>query len=441
MTTALSVIGIIIAIVFMSWSIYKNFNPILAAVIAGLFMMITSNMNIAETWNGAMEGVGKMLAVLAPIIVFGGIMGVLYADSGAAASLGKLILAPTRRVSSAAGKRIVAITLFLILRAVIGLSGMDAGALIVPSAALCIAIFAELNIPVKYIPAVSIIGGTLGNVVPAAPSTINVMCEMAIPGFSSSGGMLIRIILVLLLIIGTVVILNFNIAKDITNGEGYTEGGLGKPDLSDEIKRPHWILTLLPILGVYITYNFVPGFEAWSSLLVGTILSIVLFAPYLPSDEHSSKIKSLLRTLDKGSVVIPLQFMVVMFASNVMSMTPGMTTITNGLVSLAIPAAFALLILAAILMGLGGSVSVIAVGSMCTSIFIPMGLTPLACGIITIWAATVLDTLPINNSIFLTCQMVGTDMKRGYPPVFRVSVLLTAVLAILATLSAVAGLI
>lgn len=174
--------------------------------------------------------------------------------------------------------------------------------------------------------------------------------------------MLVRIVLVLLLIVGTVAILNFSIAKDLANGEGYTEGGLGAPDLSDDVKRPHWILTLLPILGVYITYNFVPGFEAWSSLLVGTILSIVLFAPYLPSDEHGSKVKSLLRELDKGSVVIPLQFMVVMFASNVMSMTPGMTTITNGLVSLAIPAAFALLILAAILMGLGGSVSVTAVG-------------------------------------------------------------------------------
>lgn len=439
--TTLSIIGIFIAIIFMSWSIYKNFNPIIAAIIAGLFMMVTSGMNIAETWNSAMTGVGSMLAVMAPIIVFGGIMGVLYAESGAAASLGNLILLPTHKMKSEAGKRIVAITLFFILRAVIGLSGMDAGALIVPCAAMCIAIFSSLNIPVKYIPAVTIIGATLGNVVPAAPSTINVMSEMCIPGFSSSGGMLIRSVLVILLIVGSVLILNRNIAKDVAAGEGYTEGQLGTPDLSDGVKRPHWILALLPIVGVFVFYNFVPGFEAWSSLLIGTVLSVVLFFPYLPKTEDSSRVKSLLRNIDRGAVVIPLQFMVVMFASNVMSLTPGMTAITEGLVATAIPAAFVLLIIAVILMGLGGSVSVIAVGAMCSSIFIPMGVTPLACGIITIWASTVLDTLPINNAIFLTCQMVGTDMKRGYPPVFKVSVLLTGVLAVLATLASLVGLI
>ena len=439
--TTLSVIGIFIAIFFMSWSIYKNFNPIIAAIIAGLFMMVTSGLNISETWNSAMTSVGSMLAVMAPIVVFGGIMGVLYAESGAAASLGKLVLLPTHKMKSTSGKRIVAITLFFVLRAVIGLSGMDAGALIVPCAALCIAIFSSLNIPVKYIPAVTIIGATLGNVVPAAPSTINVMSEMCIPGFSSSGGMLIRSILVILLIIGSVAILNRNIAKDMAAGEGYTEGQLGTPDLGDHVKRPHWILSLLPIVGVFISYNFIPGVEAWSSLLIGTVLSIVLFFPYLPVAEGGSRVKSLLQNIDRGSVVIPLQFMVVMFASNVMSLTPGMTAITEGLVAAAIPPAFALLIIAVILMGLGGSVSVVAVGTMCSSVFIPMGLSPLACGIITIWSATVLDTLPINNVIFLTCQMVGTDMKHGYPPVFKVSVLLTGVLAVLTAVLAVVGLI
>lgn len=435
----LAVLGIIVAIVFMSWSIYKGLNPIIAAVISAFIIMLSDGLPIQETWSSAMTGVGGMLGALAPIIIFGGVLGVLYAESGAATSLGMLLMIPARKCKNRTAQIVVVLTLFLLVRAIMGLSGIDANALMVPFAALGVAIFAEFNLPTRYIVCLSIVGSSIANVLPAAPNLYNTLMESCIEGYSASEAMVLRMGLVLLFIALVVLILTRNILTDLKHGIAFTEGPLAAADLSSDIKRPHWITTFIPILVIFITYNFC-GFESWSSLLLGTVVAAALFGPYLPRQEGKSRFSVFLRTIDRGTMIIPLQLMTVMLASQVMALSSGLTTITDGLLSTILPAGIVLLIISILLMGFGGSAASVTIGSLCTSTFIPLGLSPLACGVIAIWSSTVFDTLPNNTGIILTCDMVGSNMKEAYPCIFKTTVLLTAGLSLLVTLLAMVGL-
>lgn len=428
-------IGIIAAIVFMSWSIYKGLNPVISAVAAVFIIMLTGQLPVHETWDTAMSTVSMVLGILAPILAFGGILGVFYAESGAAASLGRLIMLPARNIQSPTMRRVAILTIFLIVRAVIGLSGIDANALLVPFVSLSLAIFKEFNLPTKYIPCLNIVSTSVANVVPAAPNLYNILMEEVVPGYSASGAIVIRIVLVLLFIVGIVFILNRNMAKDIEKGEHFVQGPVSVPEFNESRKNPHWVITLIPILVIFLTYNFT-SLEAWSSLLLGVIVAFILFGPYVPQKEGKGRFASALDSANKGVWIIPLQMMLVMIASQVMTLSSGLENITNALLATSLPTAFVLLLIALLLMGFGGSAASMTIGALCASTFIPLGLSGMACGVIAIWSSTVLDTLPINTAILLNCDMVGTTMKEAYPSIFKTSVVLTFGLSVLVTVLA-----
>lgn len=59
------------------------------------------------------------------VFLFGGILGLFYAESGAAASLGEAILSVSRRFTNPHAKRIVALSLFLVFRILLTVAGID----------------------------------------------------------------------------------------------------------------------------------------------------------------------------------------------------------------------------------------------------------------------------------------------------------------------------
>jgi len=432
----LAILGIIATIVFMSYTIYKGLNPIISAIIGAFIIIFSNSMPVVDTWSTGMETVKTVMGVLAPLFVFGGIMGIMYSDSGAAVALGKVIMIPARKIKNPVFRRIAVLFLFMVLRILIGLAGIDNNAIMLTVMALAVSVFFEFNMPTKYIPAVAIIAATVSNLIPGTPTMLNIMLAEFMPGFTVGGAMVIRALLLLLYVIGAVLLLSRFMEKDIQNGMQFEQGVLTIPDY-ETIKTPHWIVSLIPIAVVFVCYNFF-GVESWMSLMFGAIASLALFGPFIRPEEGKSKIATILHSCDKGIFIVPLILMMVVLPSSIMAVAPGLTTIVNGLNSLSIPPAFAFMLVAAILVGFGGSAATVSVASIAVATFIPAGLTGMACGIIVIWAC-MFETLPINSAILIQCNMVGTTMKEAYPSIFQTTVVLMLLISIITAVLATIG--
>lgn len=432
----LAVIGIIATIVFMSYSIYKGLNPIISAIIGAFIIIFSNGMPVLSTWSTGMDTVKTVMGVLAPLFVFGGIMGIMYSESGAAVSLGKVIMIPARKIKNPVIRRMAVLFLFMILRILIGLAGIDNNAIMLTVMALAVSVFFEFDMPTKYIPAVAIIASTVANLIPGAPTMLNIMLAQFMPGFTVGGAMVVRSLLLLVYVIGVVLLLSRLIERDMKKGMKFEQGVLTIPDY-ENTKSPHWILSLVPIAVVFVCYNFL-GVESWVSLMFGAIVSLGIFGPFIPKEEGKSKIASILHCCDKGIFIVPLILMMVILPSSIMAVAPGLTTIVNGLNSLPIPPALVFMLVATILVGFGGSAATVSVASIAVATFIPTGLTGLACGVIIIWSC-MFETLPINSAIMIQCNMVGTTMKEAYPSIFQTTVVLMFIMAMVASLLAVLG--
>lgn len=432
----LAAIGIIVALTFLSVAIYKGLNPILTGFLSGFIIMFTSNLPVQDTFSTAIGTCGTILGIVAPPILIGAMMGMIYNASGAMISFSHFLYAPVKKIKNRKVQVYTVVIVFLIIRFLIGLSGIDNNAIMVTMVALSISIFYEFDLPARYIPCIGIVASTMANLIPGTPVMINLMCEQFIAGFSRSGAMAFRMVLLIVFAIGVVLIMGIMMNKDIDKGVKFEQGPMEIPDFSNQ-KMPPWFFALIPVIVVFITYNYL-SCDAWLSVTYGLITSLIFFGPYIQPKEGETKVEAILGQLDKGMFCIPLQIMLLMFPAQVMSLSSGLTTISDGL-AVALPAAVALLLIAVVVMGFGGAMSASVIGTLAVTTFASM--TPVGIGVVTVWAAAVFDTLPNNTGIIINANLCGVTMKEAYPPVFNTSVLLTGAIAIIATIAVACGMI
>ena len=436
---ALGVIGIIVGLILMNYLVYKGLNAVVTAFLVSFLLIFTSGQPFQETWNTAMGDMGILAQVYGPLFIFGSIMGIMYSNSGAAVAMMQLFMRPFAHAKNPAVKRIGSLMMFMILRVIIGFSGLDSMAIMVTMVAITVALFEACDLPRRYVCCVLMIAGTIGMLVPAAPSVFNVLLVEFLPGYSASGAFALRLILMLAFIVGSVAILELFIRRDVANGIHFDAGPLELPDL-DNMKKPHWVLTFIPIISVFVCYNLF-HLEAWTSLLIGCILSIALFFPYLPKDEGKSRLATVVSTLDAGVNLAPVTLIFAMMPALILPQLPAFEVLTGFFVNLPIPAAFGFLILCIILVAAAADSALILMATVAVSTFIPAGLSPMGCGVIIIAASCVLDTLPNNFGLIMQCQLSGVTVKDAYAPIFQTTVVLTFVISIVATLCAMIGIV
>ena len=433
------IIGIILAIVLMNVLIYKGLNVVLAAVLVTFVIILTSGMPISDSWDTAVQGVGSLLAVLGPIIMFGAVMGVLYTKSGAAAKLANWLTKPFVNSESVSKKIVGGLAMFLILRVIFGLAGIDNMAIMYTMLAIAAGIFAKLDIPRKYLNALLMIAGTVGTLVPGAPMQVAIMAEQFIPGFDNSKSLVFRTLLLAIYVVGAVAIMYYLIMRDKKKGLHY-EGGPLDFDESDLSHTPNVITTFIPVLIVYIFYNFV-NLPAWFALLLGTLSAAALFGPYLPKENGKNRVLTIIDTMNGGVFLVPIAILFSMMPGFVMSSSPAYNVMIEGIAAIPIPAAIGMLIISVIIVGVAGNASPVLIGAVATATFIPAGLSPQAAGLILIASSVVLDTLPNSLGIITQCEITDCTMKECYPSIFRTTVLLTAIVALITALVAMTGII
>lgn len=437
---ALGIIGILVGMVLWNYLTYKGLDFVISGFLSTLIIILTNGVSIADTWNYGAGTVGEMFATFGPLYVLGGIMGALYCSSGAIFSLMDFITSPFKKVKNEAVRDVGFLAMFLIMRVLLGLSGIDNMALIVTMISAATALFYACNFPRRYLNCLLMITGTVAQLVPNTPVWTNIFVEMFMPGYLHSGALVPRFLLLFVFIVLAVLVLYRRIARDKKKGIGFDPGPLTVPE-EDGRRRPHWILTLIPLLAVYLCLNFL-GWEGWLSMMVGTALCVALFLPYLPQKEGKSRFKACLEECNLGVYKVPVMVLFGMMPAYILSTLPAFDTIMDAVMSIHLPPMVIFALLGAVLVGLAADGGLLILCTIAPEYFVSNGsMTILQVGTIAVWCYAILDTLPINMGMIIQNEIIGTTMKESYPPIFETTVLLTTLMTIIAVVMCSVGII
>ena len=439
MVTPIGIIGVILAFILMNVLIYKGLNAVITAMIVTVLVIVTSGMDFNETFTSGLSFVGLMCGNFMPVFVFGGILAAIYNATNATASLGKLIMRPFSKSEDLRVKIVGTLSMLVLIRVVIGLAGLDNIAIMPFMIALVVAVFAGCDIPRKYVNGMLIFAGTIGTLIPGVPHQYVLIYQYVVPQFNNNGNLVVRWLLLIVYIIAALWVFWRCISKDVKQGKHFEAGPLDVPDYSQEIKGPHWILTFIPVLLVYVTYNFL-GLNAWQSLAVACILAIILFYPYFPRAEGKKlRIRAIMESVNTGTFTVPLILSAAMLASQALSASPSFNAICDAFAKIPIPVAFSFMLAAILLTGMtgGAQAALVIVGGLALSRF--TGLSVQAAGIMALWSTSVLDTLPNNLGIIMQSELTATPMEECYPTIFKTTVILTLIMCVITTVLAAVG--
>ena len=437
MPQVIVVLGVILALAFLVFAIYKGVSPVLASLLSVFVVILTSGQPFQSSFNNAISMVGTIVVSVGPALILGNMMGMIYSASGVCLSMGKFFTIPCRKIKNPLTQKIVAIALLILVRVVIVLSGIDATSLTIPTIGLALAICSEYDISTRYIPAITAIVSCIGNMMPGVPGMYNLLAVQYFEGYTASSALVIRSGILILFLVVILIIFSFMAKKDMENDVHFVPSSkVPVPDIQN-MKLPPWWFGLIPILVTFITYNYC-GLEAWSSLSLGLAVSVVMLATYIPAKEGKSKFRTMLDELNAGSVIFPLQWFFIVLPTMAMTQTGGLDIISNGLSSLGLPAVLCLFVLALIVMGFGGSQCMPVIAGM-MPMFSAAGLSSVGVALIALWGSTVFDTLPMSAGLIMSTDLVDMPMKKSYPFAFYTTVVLTFFITILVTLLAWLG--
>lgn len=439
-TDILSVLAIFVALGFMTVTIYKGLNPVLAAFFASVIIILMSGLPFTDTITQAFAGAGSQIGSLMPTFIFGGILGILYVSSGAAVSLVNFFMKPCDRVRDPNKQLWAVLAMFMVVRFIISLAGINNSAIMATMVGMNLVVARKYNIPTRFVPCIQIVAGSMANLLPGVANTHNLICELYFEGFHAQDNMVVRFLLILIFVVVSILFMAFSIRKDRARGIQFEESPNMKiPDFSQR-GMPPWFFGLIPIAVVFCTYNFL-ALNAWQSLGVGLIVALVFFAPYIQARDGMSKLRTIMADCDRGVYVMPMVSCAVVIVANTMNAGSGIDNCVTLLSGTGLPAMIVLLLVSVVVTGFGGFQSLAVVGALAMSTFVPAGLGVSACAVVAIWASSVFDTLPTNNGIVIQSNMVGKDMSETYPPIFVCTVALTFGIALLAGILAVLGII
>ena len=437
----ISVIGIIVAVIFCNYSVYRGLGLALAAVFSCFIIWITGGIGISAGWDAAITELQPYLGAMIPIYIFGGILGLFYSKSGAAASLSLACFRPFQNAKNPTVKMLGTIFMFFVLRLLMALSGIDNMALLVTTVAMVAVMCEDLDIPRKYANCLLMVSGTIPTFLPGAPTMMNVILPTALPGFTRNSCFLPRICFMILFIIGSTLLMTKMIHKSKSKGEHFEQiAAMSNAALSDpNAKRPHWVITLIPLLVVY-ALSVVTEIASWLCIMIGCIVAGTLFIPYMKAPEGKRKFGWLIGEMNDASIQIPLYYCMDMMLAYAMTSVPGWTTLTGGMTALAtmLNPVLAYGIVSTCLVPAGVSALVVS-ANLANEIFVPMGISAATCGTLLVIANTVFDSLPNSAGLIMQAELTETPLSECYPSIFKTTVLLTGFIMILATLLAAFG--
>ncbi len=308
-TVFISAIGVFGALAGMAILIFKRVSPIIIGPLAAILTCLTGHIplfkGITETY---LSGVAGFFTSYFLVFLLGNIFGNIYQNSGAAARIGSII-------SKRCGPKNCMLAC-MASAAILSYGGINSFVIIFSVYPIALKLFEEADIPTYLLPGI-VCGGmwTFAMTGPFTPQIPNLV-SMDYLGTPSYAGLFPSLTGAAAMIILILVYMNHEAKKARLRGEHF-QWPENVKRIEDDEKSPNGFISILPIAVVLITFN-VTELDIVVCLLIGVLLSLILFYRYLPKEEMLEMFNSAARS----SVIIIINTAVIVGFGSVVKGTP-----------------------------------------------------------------------------------------------------------------------
>lgn len=447
----LGIIGIILAFAVLLYFTFKDVSTIILTVIAVIIVALFNGLPVVDSFTTTyMGGVASLVTVLFPLILLGSILGKIYTNTGAAASIANTFLRVF--VDRAKGeKKIWAATgVLIVITCLFQFGGIDSFVVLFTTFPMVVTMFKRLNLPRKYIPGMLMCGVGVGACA-GAPTVHNVL-PMALLGTTSTAAAIPGVLGFLIIEVGSWIMISTLIVRAVRRGEVYDAGEMGEiaDDSDPDRKLPNFIVALLPLVVVFVLFSIV-GLPVSAALAIGIVLALILMGQnitltdLLPDMPKLTKPQQIIRTLNDGAVMSTkavIEISVVGGLATVAASTQAFQALAGNLMSLPIHPLLIVMISVFVLVaitsappaGLSIIIPIISDALIQQSGALGISVSPEAVHRICSIACLTFETLPFNGMIVIALGLAKIKHKEGYFPMFMASVFFPIVAAVVATI-------
>ncbi len=427
MSTSLGLIGIILALAFMTFAVYKNWSILYCSIISVIIIALTNGLNLYEVLSSTyINGFSGFAAPYFILFLEGAMLGKLYDASGAAWRLGKTVVTKCGRRFALLG--------YLAVVFILEYGGISTFVICFVLLPLARPIFKETETPWYLWPAytlVPIIGPEL--MMPGGLQAHNIIPTKVLgTKLTAAPAMGIFFTVFYCVLCALYLIWESRRAQKVDwkrNSLPPAEGGNADIDL--ESTAPHTLLAVLPMFVSIILINFF-NLAPIYGMGISVILSAVLFY-------KSISPKELVPTLNTGAAngVMPLIMVAaVVGIAKVVANTGSFVIIRDAMLTFSSTSKIAT---GLSVVGITNVMALIC-GSASGAISMTLEMfkdTWLSTGLSADWihrvvttAAGGFDTTPWNSFIVLMLALSKLDHRRSYIPIFCVSLVAPIVTAL-----------
>jgi H+/gluconate symporter-like permease len=442
---ALGFIGIIVAMLLFVFLVYRGWSVFYVAPLCVLLIAVTSGLNPIEALaNTFVGGITDTVKQLFWVIFLGAILGKLYGDTGAAASVTNTLM--KKFVLPYEGEKRLrrAMLVIVVVTLILTYGGIDAFILCFLMFPLNRSIAKQLNIPRRLIPAMlctsAIVMGS-----PGAPQFNNILATQILH-LPPTAGLIPGLIAMIIGEIGIYFVLSRTVLKAAARGETYDDGPLPPMEEEAERKLPNFWLCLIPPALVIVLYTFLQ-LHIIIALAASIVSALIFLGSHISRDalfpgKKLNLYNSFIRTLNVGADTYPNPIIAVTTPAGV-AMVVTSTAVFGALIGmlsgLAIHPLLLTFVFIVVFVALTSSppatlmvVLPVLAGMFLTGEGGPM-VAPGALARIAALTTTTWETLPFNGLITLTCTiMAKTSLKESYGPIFWQTVIWPTIGSIIA---------
>ena len=456
-------LGIIISLGLLIFLAYRGYSVLYIAPILAILACVTQGISplpgYSELFLGKAIGYFKSYF---PVFLLGAMFGKVFEETGLAESVARSII---RATGSGKMKAVVAVTAAGIVLTYGGVNAMVAVFAVYPFGA---AVFREMDIPKRLLPAVIILAiGTVSmDAFPGAPQVANIIPTRYFGTDIFAAPVTGMMASVLILAFGFWWF-NHQIKKAEKHGEGYGNHVLNEPDLTLTRKLVDWKLAVIPLISVLIINFSLSKFFPWNQdmltpfhemglpLVSATVNNVVAIWAIIIADciaiglailigynslkTHSS-VQRALNAGAIGSLVAVMNVTTEVGYGNVIAALPGFKSIANFFMGIQLGNAPLLseAVTVNILAGITGSASgglgiaLDIMGEKWLEMADAIGMSPEVLHRIASLASGGMDDLPHNGAVITILMVCGLTHKQGYKDIFALVVGKTSVAFIMA---------
>jgi H+/gluconate symporter-like permease len=446
----IGLIGIIAALIIFLILTYYGFSTFYTAAICAIIVALTNALSPLTVFTATyVSGLESMIEALFSIIFLGTIFGKVFTDTGAASSIARTMIDKFVKNRQGKSKVKAALIILLIIEGLCTMGGIDGYVLTFTMFPVVLLLAEACNIPRRFIPGMLVLSCAF-MAAPGAPQITNVLAQAALGAaghpVSSTAGLLPGIVGVVIILIGSYGMMKKMVFKAIDKGEVFEYGPVEPIKIDTERKLPPFILSILPLVVVFVAYTVI-GWHVAVALSLGILVNLVTMQQYIERDKNVKMrgLNAIKNTLNLGSGQFPGAMIMIAspaaFAA-VVQATKAFGDLSISLMGLSIsPYLLIFVIIAIIVLFTGSPPAGIMMGlGMIVGVADAKGLN-VDYGLlmrIAAFTSITFESLPWNGTVLICQSFSKTTHRQSYPIYFWITVIFTTAAALVSVLISMA---